>query len=82
MDVKEIIKEFVVKELAEDGFREAIDDDDSLIDSGILDSLNILKLLCFMDEKFNVMPAEDEIYPENFDSINYIYKFIEAKLKK
>ena len=82
MDVKKSIKDFIVKDLAEDGFREEIHDDDSLIDSGILDSLNILKLLCFMDEKFQIMPAEDEIYPENFDSINHIYNFIEEKLNK
>ena len=82
MNLKKIIKEFVVQELAEDGFREKIHDDDSLIDSGILDSLNILKLLCFMDEKFKIMPAEDEIFPENFDSINLIYNFIDEKLKK
>ena len=82
MDVKRIIKDFVLQELAEDGFREEIQEDDSLIDSGILDSLNILKLLCFMDEKFKIMPDEHEIYPENFDSINHIYNFIDEKLKK
>ena len=80
MDLKEKIRNFVIIELADNGIPDGLDDNESLIDSGILDSLNILNLISFFDENFNIIPSEDELYPDNFDTINLIHKYIEEKL--
>lgn len=78
--IKKTIREFLIEELRGSGFHEAVCDDESLIDAGIMDSLSMLKTISFLDEKFCIMPTEDELDPSNFDSIDLIHKFIEKKL--
>ena len=80
MDIKKMIREFMIEELNDAGFHENVRDDESLIDSQILDSLSILQLISFMDEKFGIFPAEDELNPETLDTINHIEAFIRNKL--
>ena len=77
-----MIREFMIENLNDAGFHENIRDDESLIDSQILDSLSILQLISFMDEKFGIFPAEDELNPEKLDTINSIEEFIRNKLNK
>lgn len=78
--IKKTIREFLIEELSGNGFHEGVRDDQSLIAAGIMDSLSILKTISFLDEKFGIMPTEDELDPSNFDSIDLIHKFIEEKL--
>ena len=80
MDIKKMIRDFMIEELNDAGFHENVRDDESLIDSQILDSLSILQLISFMDEKFGIFPAEDELSPEKLDTINSIEEFIRNKL--
>ena len=80
MEIKEKVRAFMLQEFKESGFHIDIRDDESLIESDVLDSLSILKLISFMDEQFNVMPDEDEINPERLGTINSITAFIEKKL--
>ena len=80
MDIKKSIREFFMEELSDNGFHENVHDDQSLIQAGIMDSLSILKMISFIDEKFGIIPTEDELDPENFDTINHIQKFIQEKL--
>ena len=72
MDVKEQIKEFILTDLCEDLDVDQIEDDQNLFDSGILDSLGILKILSFLDEELDIDISSDEIKPENFATLNKI----------
>jgi acyl carrier protein len=81
MNIKGILREFMIREFNESGFHESIGDDESLIESGILDSLSILKLISFMDERFDIMPPEDELKPEKLETLNLIALFIAQKLE-
>ena len=81
MDIKKIIREFMIEELGDEGFDENFDDDESLIESFILDSLSFLMLISFIDEKFGIIPENDEIGPEKFETVNKIEGYIRSKLK-
>lgn len=82
MDIKNIVKEFLINELKDNGFSENVLDDESLIDAGIIDSLGFLLLISFLGEKFGIIIDKDELNPENFDSVHAICKFIESKFAK
>ena len=82
MDIKEVIREFVVQELVENGFKDDIGNDESLVDLEILDSLSMLKLLTFLDEHFNIFLSDDELDPDNFASVNLICQFVQEKLSQ
>ncbi|RJR34394.1 MAG: acyl carrier protein [Desulfobacteraceae bacterium] len=46
--------------------------DENLLDSGILDSLGIMKLLEYLERTFSISVDEEDLLPENFESINAI----------
>jgi len=79
MDIKSIVREFMLEEFKSSGFHENIGDDESL---QIIDSLSILQLISFMDEKFGIFPAEGELNSGEVDTINQIVNFISKKLKE
>ncbi len=57
----------------------ALADDDSFLDKGIIDSTGILELVMFLEEQFGVAVADEELLPENLDSVNNLVQFIEHK---
>jgi len=56
---------------------ERLDDDEPLIESGIIDSLGVLKILAFLDEEFGVDLSADEIKLENFRNVRSICDLVE-----
>jgi acyl carrier protein len=80
MDTGTIVEEFIVDELIIGSKGQKIDYDESLVSKGVIDSLAILRLISFIEEKFNVKVNDDEVVLENFETINIIVKFIDDKL--
>ena len=54
-------------------------DSDSLLDKGIIDSTGVLELVGFLEEHYEFTIEDDELVPENLDSVNNLIKFIEKK---
>ena len=57
-----------------------LDDKDSFVDAGILDSMGVLHLILFLEENYHFKLADDEIVPENLDSIHNLTTFLTHKL--
>ncbi|MFC1745705.1 phosphopantetheine-binding protein [Candidatus Riflebacteria bacterium] len=55
------------------------DNDSSLLDSGIIDSLSILKLVNEIEEEFNIEIDENDLEIENFETLNKIAELIERQ---
>lgn len=81
MAVKDEIREFVLESARSKGINE-VADDQSLMVSGIIDSLGIFRMVSFLEDSFRVRISDDEIVPENFQSINEIDNFVSSKLAK
>ena len=79
MTIKETLVEFISKELVTDHEMENLDENEPLLESGIIDSLAIMKLLAFIEEEFKLKVLDHELMPENFDTIASILKLIEKK---
>lgn len=54
-------------------------DDDSLLENRIIDSTGVLELIAFLEAAYGVKVEDDELLPENLDSINRLVRFIEKK---
>jgi acyl carrier protein len=54
-------------------------DDTSFLENGIIDSMNVLELVMFVEEKFHVSIKDEEIVPDNFDSIERLANFVTRK---
>jgi acyl carrier protein len=56
-----------------------ISDQDSFLDKGIIDSTGVLELIGFIENTFDIRIEDEEIVPENLDSIDNIRQFLETK---
>lgn len=73
------IKEFIMTEVSPDLGLTELDDDQPLIDAGIVDSLGVLKILAFLDETFGIDLSSDEVKLENFRNVRSICQMIEGR---
>jgi len=53
--------------------------DGSFLDMGIIDSTGILEIIFFIEEEFGIKVQDNEMLPENLDSVNNIVRFVEAR---
>jgi acyl carrier protein len=58
---------------------QALSDEDSLLDAGIIDSTGVLDLIGFMEEEFGIKVDDDDLVAENLDSISHLVAFVERK---
>jgi acyl carrier protein len=82
MNTKETIRDFIVNEMLHGSLSTPLGDDDQLVESGIIDSLGVMTLLSFLDEKFSIQVSGDDLVPENFASISAIAALIERQSVK
>jgi acyl carrier protein len=52
---------------------------DSLIEAGLIDSTGVLELVGFLEERFDIRITNEELLPDNLDSIDNIVGFVERK---
>lgn len=73
------IREFLVSNyfLGEDPG--ALDGSSSLIEAGLIDSTGVLELVGFLEERFDIRITNEELLPENLDSIDNIVAFVQRK---
>jgi acyl carrier protein len=77
--MKEQIKQYIVETFLYG--QGTVGDDQSLFDSGIIDSLGFIKLLAFIEETFKVDIDRSEVGMENFNTVNDILATIQGKQK-
>jgi len=59
--------------------RFAFTDTDSLQELGIVDSTGVLELVCHLQERYAIAVADDDLVPDNLDSLERIARFIDRK---
>ena len=79
MDSLEPVRTFIIQNFLF-GRTETIGDDQSFLESGIIDSTGILELVTFLEHTYHIQIGDEELVPENLDSINNIAKFLQTKL--
>lgn len=58
-----------------------IGSDQSLLESGVMDSTGVLELIAFLESSYGIRVADDEIVPENLDSIDRVSSYLSSKLQ-
>jgi acyl carrier protein len=75
---REILRQFVIENFLfgrDDGLRDA----DSFLENGIIDSTGVLELVGFLEQRFGIQVADDELVQENLDSIDNLARFLSEK---
>jgi len=79
MENKQAIREFVVENFL---FGEAngLKDDTSFLEEGIVDSTGILELVTYLEDEYSITVEDEELIPENLDSINNVANYLQSKM--
>lgn len=78
MSLQEDIKNFIVENFLF-GDAGGLNNDSSFIKEGIVDSTGILQLVAFIQEQYLVAVEDEELIPENLDSVSKVAAFVEGK---
>ena len=74
--IQEQVHDYVVQNFLFGAQTDALDDDASLLELGVLDETGILELVLFVEETYGVTVNRDDLSPENFDSVNSISSYV------
>jgi len=78
MDIRDQVRQFILTNFYVPD-PATITDEASLLKSGIVDSTGVLEVISFLEETFQVTVADDEMTPDNLDSILRISAFLDRK---
>lgn len=77
MNFRQSLLQFVREELASGADASSISENDPLIDRGIIDSMALMRLLAFIEERAGVRVPDDEVIPDNFQTVATIDSLIQ-----
>lgn len=78
--MKQVIRNFIEETFFMHRPDDEFGDDDSLMDTGAIDSTGVLELIGWLETNFSITVADEELTPSNLDSVNKIAVFVGRKL--
>ncbi len=78
MQIKEVLRKHIAETIL---FSKEYpySDNDSFLENGVIDSMNVIELVLFLEQHFEIQVADHEIIPDNFDSIERLANFVQTK---
>jgi len=73
------VEQFIVSELTMGRGISAVDADDNLLAKGIIDSHGVMELVAFLEERYGISVGDEDLTPENFESVTLIDQFVTRK---
>ena len=77
--IKSSLRTYITDSLLPGSGIESFEDGDSFLGKGIIDSTGILELLEFIEGKFQIHVEDDEVVPDNLESLDKLSSFIHRK---
>ena len=80
MTIQEQIRDYIATNMlfSDNGY--PYDDSTSFLEEGIIDSTGVLELILFVEETFGIKVSDEDITPENFDSVARLTGYIQTKV--
>ena len=78
-NVEETIRTYIAENMlfSDNGYPHS--DSASFLEEGIVDSMGILELMMFVEENFHITVEDEEVVPDNFDSVSKMAAYIRSK---
>lgn len=78
--IKQRIREFIGETFLIGNEKEKLGDNDSFMQKGIVDSTGILEVATFIENEYGISISDNEMIPDNLDSIDNLARFVAKKL--
>lgn len=79
MSTEQQVRDYILENYLFTDDQSALNNGDSFLETGILDSTGILEVIHFIEEDFGISVEDEEMVPENLDSVERIVAFIGRK---
>jgi acyl carrier protein len=73
------VRDFIVERFLYGDDDGSLGDNVSFLEKGIIDSTGVLELVSFIEEKYGISVQDEELIPENLDTLNNISSYIAGK---
>jgi acyl carrier protein len=81
MTISDKIEQVLLTEIAAGLDKKSIAPDEDLLEQSIIDSLGLMKLVDFMERTFDIKIADEQIVPDNFQTLNSMVMLVEQQIK-
>lgn len=79
-DTERDLRQFIADNFILDDQAGELAGDASLTQAGVLDSMGVLELIMFIEERFGIKVPDEDTLPENLDSIDRIVRYLGGRL--
>jgi acyl carrier protein len=79
MSVHDEIRQFIIDNFLMGQDSDSLKDDSSFLEEGVIDSTGVLELVGFLEENYEIKVEDEELVPENLDSIQNLCAYLEHK---
>jgi acyl carrier protein len=77
--MENVVNDYISREIVQDQAQLPLSNEASLLAGGILDSLSLLRLVVFLEGRFEITVGDGDLLPENFDSVHAICAYVQAR---
>jgi acyl carrier protein len=77
--VETVINDYISRELVQDAGRLPLGNATSLLETGVLDSLSLLRLVVFIQERFGITVDDADLLPEHFDTVDAVCAYLRSR---
>jgi acyl carrier protein len=78
--IREQIRDYITQNFLYNGTAAQLDNSASLLEQGIVDTTGVLELVLFVEETYGFGVAQNDLLPENFDSIDNLADYVARHL--
>jgi acyl carrier protein len=80
VSIEPSVRQFIAQNFMYREGMQSLADDQSLLEHGLVDSTGVLELVFFLEKSFAIKVGEEEVIPENLDSVQKIANYVRRKL--
>jgi acyl carrier protein len=81
-NIQNEVRKFIIDNFLFGQQDKRIGDSDSFLESGIIDSTGVLELIAFLESRYGISIADEELIPANLDSVDRVSGFVNRKLER
>ncbi len=77
--IRQTVRNYILENVLYGAGEDELNDDESFLEKGVIDSTGILEIVSFIEEEFDISVYDEEMIPENLDSVNNLAKYVKGK---
>lgn len=80
ISIQESVRRFIEERFLAGAGLESVQEDESFLENGIIDSTGVMELVAFLEETFGIRVEDEDLVPENLDSIQAVVAYLGRKM--